>query len=592
MSPSNKMVKALMLGLTSFAFVEANNNLRGLRATSTGDHEPMDIVGFWHIDQSITGPTESRDQLVKKQGQEILNSYMFNEGLATGDYTLKLNYVTTDPLNDETRDFLRSSNAIQEHPPTILPREAGVNYFEYPTLIELHAFCQKPTNNDKIVFYLNTKHNDDYRVSFENYLLGDSCVQCMQNDKKQACGPWYTGTDGFYWKHFSGNYWMARCSHIAELNTPFYSDLLHEGHYPNFYPPTGRIFAKYWMMNDAGPRPERTQDMESIGHGLLERNQVCSDKWLFTKEQEGLDEVSKKEPEIDLKKLTNEDIVQGLWKGRFHNTEQIDPHTQNIHIAVSVCNSDLNWINELTHDYKISSIHIISKCGRPLINAPPDASIELLPNVGRNDHSFAYYISHILDGKLAETNSDPDNSIVMFLKDNNNSYQKHMHWSSMDEMISLAASEHGFSCGLFGDDVLSAYHVSDYLFQFSLNSHSRMTYDREDTTIAPFKSDFENLGHMLTVLHEKPRDGLLQVCYGGSFAASVTNIKKVPHVAWKGFEKVLSRGDNIEEGHFMERSWAALLSTPLESAEQSILHNYANDIWNRECCYNGALMHY
>jgi hypothetical protein len=35
----------------------------------------------------------------------------------------------------------------------------------------------------------------------------------------------------------------------------------------------------------------------------------------------------------------------------------------------------------------------------------------------------------------------------------------------------------------------------------------------------------------------------------------------------------LTRGDNIEEGHFVERSWAALLSNPLELIQIDAIQN-------------------
>jgi hypothetical protein len=35
------------------------------------------------------------------------------------------------------------------------------------------------------------------------------------------------------------------------------------------------------------------------------------------------------------------------------------------------------------------------------------------------------------------------------------------------------------------------------------------------------------------------------------------------------------RGDNIQEGHFMERSWARLMSTHLESYQTGALKQYS-----------------
>ena len=49
-------------------------------------------------------------------------------------------------------------------------------------------------------------------------------------------------------------------------------------------------------------------------------------------------------------------------------------------------------------------------------------------------------------------------------------------------------------------------------------------------------------------VHQTPPE-FVQVCYVGVFAASVPSIKKRDMAFWAHIERVLSRGDNIEEGH-------------------------------------------
>ena len=60
------------------------------------------------------------------------------------------------------------------------------------------------------------------------------------------------------------------------------------------------------------------------------------------------------------------------------------------------------------------------------------------------------------------------------------------------------------------------------------------------------------------------------VCYGGNFAAKATQIYS-KRMIWERIETSLMRGDNIEEGHFAERAWAALLSHPLTLEETDVL---------------------
>ena len=58
------------------------------------------------------------------------------------------------------------------------------------------------------------------------------------------------------------------------------------------------------------------------------------------------------------------------------------------------------------------------------------------------------------------------------------------------------------------------------------------------------------------------------ICYGGMFLSSIRSIVDSPVQDWAPIVDSLSRGDNIEEGHYMERSWAALLSRPFTQKEK------------------------
>jgi hypothetical protein len=50
------------------------------------------------------------------------------------------------------------------------------------------------------------------------------------------------------------------------------------------------------------------------------------------------------------------------------------------------------------------------------------------------------------------------------------------------------------------------------------------------------------------------------VCYGGAFAVKEKQFLKQPLDVWRKMELGLSRANNIEEGHYAERMWAAILT--------------------------------
>ena len=51
---------------------------------------------------------------------------------------------------------------------------------------------------------------------------------------------------------------------------------------------------------------------------------------------------------------------------------------------------------------------------------------------------------------------------------------------------------------------------------------------------------------------------------------------------WKRIELSLSRGNNIEEGHFAERSWAGLLAYPLADEQVQLLESIPSIKMSRE----------
>jgi len=103
-------------------------------------------------------------------------------------------------------------------------------------------------------------------------------------------------------------------------------------------------------------------------------------------------------------------------------------------------------------------MHIVGKCGEPILNAPAGSSKEILSNVGRNDHSYLYYISTILDSKISESESKEEDSIVFFLKDSYAIHYDLLYRNSYDEMIAMAASDGGFGCGTLVDRRDAVFH--------------------------------------------------------------------------------------------------------------------------------------
>ncbi len=292
-------------------------------------------------------------------------------------------------------------------------------------------------------------------------------------------------------------------------------------------------------------------------------------------------------------------ICGGLWRGtryplpgsRIGNTPNGDVDLgfdekaylvkQKIHLVVSHCSGNLNWIADFTKGFKISSIHVVTKCGIEVVGAPTGATIEKMPNVGRCDHTYAHYITTIMDQKVKK--GEESNSIVFFLKDDISGSNMHINgmWSQFELMLHTASSENGFACGSILEEWLSAYADVKELFGYKLYEYFnyRHTAKGYDTTNIEFRGNYTDVGSFYNKIPgiESPPE-IVQVCYGGAFAASVSSIKKRDLAFWKYIEKVLSRGDNIQEGHYVERSWASFISKPLESFQIEALRNYTTGL--------------
>jgi hypothetical protein len=92
---------------------------------------------------------------------------------------------------------------------------------------------------------------------------------------------------------------------------------------------------------------------------------------------------------------------------------------------------------------------------------PENAIVEVLQNVGRNDHSYAHYITSVLP-TIAPRDNSGKNSVVVFLKDSMmDIIHQGRRFRQLDlaTLIRLSSSENQFACGLgVVESKMSAYH--------------------------------------------------------------------------------------------------------------------------------------
>ena len=240
---------------------------------------------------------------------------------------------------------------------------------------------------------------------------------------------------------------------------------------------------------------------------------------------------------------------------------------------------------------RIESIFVYSKCSHSVdeqaLRARLSSGVQLkvirLPNLGRNDHTYAHHLSQ-QHARLHRT--DPP-SLLLFVKDgtiadftqvNKDGVPVRVDLPVSIEQMALRALTDGFACGRCPPSGRSIWHSESWFWRFSYDEHKPF-HDQNTGQVkqVPFASSTRPLGSWLRSSGAFPAElvdrvraqwsSLVPVCYGGAFAVRRDRLLRVPAITWPLVAQALERGDNIEEGHYMERSWAALFAPPLQAAQ-------------------------
>ena len=174
--------------------------------------------------------------------------------------------------------------------------------------------------------------------------------------------------------------------------------------------------------------------------------------------------------------------------------------------------------------FVVTRIYIISKCGEQPLGAPEGAVVQAISNVGRCDHTYAYFIIDILPQEVEVDSSVAklQESIVVFLKDNiwKNS-QRLEELRSFETMARLASSSNGYGCFGSPPKHASAYHDTTKLSQFIIGNYTA-GYSPNDNV--PFKSSNFNLGAYWLAINVTLAQKIVPVCYGGQLKTCTSKV--------------------------------------------------------------------
>jgi hypothetical protein len=234
-------------------------------------------------------------------------------------------------------------------------------------------------------------------------------------------------------------------------------------------------------------------------------------------------------------------------------------------------------------------VSIYSKCGRvpekPDVRVPVSISEE--ENTGRNDQTWALHFArrsaarhHARTHARAHARTAPPPisalrygqlaDLVIVVKDTHFDYPVPAFAALAVPFDTLLdeIDTRSFACARRADSENSVWHARDALWQFRLSEYRSALESTATTDFSPAAMDMAAFLQASLAPEEFARladDALHPVCYGGSFVVRRSSVAKIRRETWSRLADALSRYDNLEEGHFLERAWAALLSPPLSS---------------------------
>ena len=258
------------------------------------------------------------------------------------------------------------------------------------------------------------------------------------------------------------------------------------------------------------------------------------------------------------------------------------PLVRTVDVVVSHCDHSLAWLEDYVENVTRLSggaavrVAIYSKCSDGSGAPPPvpqkwEGRRVVLPNRGRNDHTYAHHIQSRYDD-LAD--------LTLFVKDTlDPSRPQDRAFDTVDGIANVfpTAVSLGFAC-----------HYTNLLATVSAFTpwESMRLFEMVDYPLGVVGSGYSQaprqhrplerwLSAMVAGTGTPPPSSLWPVCYGGNFAATRASIRAVPRPAWTNMTQSLSRADNLEEGHYAERSWAGLLTRRLPEGDAALLRSLA-----------------
>lgn len=277
-------------------------------------------------------------------------------------------------------------------------------------------------------------------------------------------------------------------------------------------------------------------------------------------------------------------------------------------VAISHCAHQVDWLTSIfdainASTLRLTRVTVYLKCNRDAsakqlieqdvaaaLKGKARSSIQVLPNVGRCDHTWAYHLE-----RHYTTLAD----VVIFLKDSTYS-----NWNTELRRLILKprivveyVKRSGYGCFRRPDvhgPAGGRLHMRAQTMRIRRSTYSardaKYSTLNHSVQLQAFSSglnmtDFASRALDPWFFSKLMRQTFIPVCYGGSFAFIGADARIHSRDSFRRLRVLLSRADNLEEGHYMERLWHAVLQPEPAAVNadeiKAVLQGVGNNIASR-----------
>jgi hypothetical protein len=224
-------------------------------------------------------------------------------------------------------------------------------------------------------------------------------------------------------------------------------------------------------------------------------------------------------------------------------------YPENIDIIVARYNEDLSWT--LEEPFNRFNYIVYNKGDNEDFEKKLVKKIINLPNVGRNDHTYMWHIVN---------NYEKLNDILVFLPGSvDMSYKKTKAITMLNKIINNNFQTAIFVGGRLNNNVLKEFYnfsLDKWGASYSQNFTKNNETELKKADIRPFGKWFLfNLGNI----------NVKFIQFEGIFSVDKRDILKYKKFRYEKFVAQLETSSNPEVGHYIERSWSAILSPLLHT---------------------------